>query len=219
MLYLQEQDWKVKHKWATVWLLIRADAGGLKGNEWGSLDPALFLAQRGIDPSTRCFTVMKLQPLSKVNGDWRCCSSKVGGGNSRGDDAMSREAAVCDLTGLQLDWTHDSVASYTLTWTGTWEQGSFSRLVCSLGDALEEILGHLTQTQTQFHWNPLLCVISPSCKSRTRPPPEDLLGGNAFVFALCAAPTCAPQHPQRQVVTQQLPYCTSFDSVYTCMPG
>lgn len=77
-----KQGWKVKHKWATVWLLIRADVGGLTGNEWGSLDSTLFLAQRGINPSPRCFTGMKLQLPSKVNGDWRCCSSKVGGGNN-----------------------------------------------------------------------------------------------------------------------------------------
>lgn len=109
---------------------------------------------------------------------------------------MSREAAIRDLTGLHLDWTHDDdVASY-ISWTHSWPFDSNTNPV----SLKSSIVSDLT-----------------IMKKQNKVPPEDPLGGNVFVFALCAAPTSAIQHPQRQVVTQQLR--TSFDSVYSCMPG
>lgn len=173
-----------------MWLLIRADAGGLTGNEWGSLDSTLFLAQRGINPSPRCFTGMKLQLPSKVNGDWRCCSSKVGGGNN------PRWCDVWRSCYMWSDWfaSHDDVASCTI-WTHSWPFDSNKNPV-SLKSSI-------------------VCDLT-IIKKQNKVPPEGPLGGNVFIVC---SPTSATQHPQRYVVTQQLHSCTSFDSAYTCMPG
>lgn len=53
--------------------------------------------------------------------------------------------------------------------------------------AVEEVLGHLTQKQTQIYWNTLLCDLT-IMQTQNKVSPEDLLGGNVFVLALCAAP-------------------------------